>query len=122
MRSSIILTVPFAAMALGQVVRSLLWIRTPIDLSINLSSFDESQTPSPKKTGLAKCCPFLVQLPRRHHQPAGSRHHSASASDHSGNIAASTRHYPTSTCHRRSLHSSWRQHNLESGSVFVYLL
>lgn len=63
MRSSIILTVPFAAMALGQVVRSPLWIRTSIDFSINLYSFDESQTPSLKKAGLAKCCPFFSPTP-----------------------------------------------------------
>ena len=50
----------------------------------------------------------LDQLPRCRHQPAGTHHHSASASDHSGNIAASTRHYSTGSCHRCSFYSSRR--------------
>lgn len=66
--------------------------------------------------------PPLDQLPRRRHQPAGSHHLSASASDHSGNIAASTGHHPTSSCHRRSLRSSWRQYNPVSSPAFLRLL
>lgn len=74
MRSSIILTVPFAAMALGQVVRFISSIHLSFFLSshrqkpLHLPLEDEERKKqnhisSPKKTCRANCCPFFFPSP-----------------------------------------------------------